>query len=205
MKTIFKNLFVLICLSIFSIAAYAQNSEMIFEFERGNAGLFNKDDDNNLFATILITNANIENFNELEKSFKSDKGVLEFEITQNQKNQTEASIKFKKADLNYFYDLFRRNGVSAIKVDGKTTKIEYLELKTDEIVEPTTFANASDPSQLEYYDKRITDAEFKINWVQHDRNEIKKAILNGWFEEAEKTLKQLKEERENFIKKNEKK
>lgn len=202
MKSLLKKILLVSVLALVSISGYSQNSNVIFSFDLGDAGLFNKDNDNNLYATIIIENLDAAEFNTFVEKFKNNTGVIEFKPVQSEKGIFKVSAKFKKADLDYFYKLFKDNGVAAIKANGKLTKVEYLELKTDIMPEPASFKNYSDPNSIDYYNKRIADAEYKINWVQHDRNEIKKAIKSGWFEEADQTLTQLKNEKETFLKQN---
>ena len=77
-----------------------------------------------------------------------------------------------------------------------------MEHKTDPLPTIAVFQNASDQNSLDYYDQRIADAEYKILLVQHDEKEISKAIKNGWFENAEKAVINLKKEKEEFINNN---
>ncbi len=184
--------------------SFAQNTNIIFEFELNNDNnkFFNVDRENNLHSNFIILNLPENKLPEFTAKFKNNKGVIDFETEVNENNQIIAKAIFKKAGLQYFYNLFRNNGVHAIKVNGKTTKVKYLEVKTDILPEPVTYEFASDPNHIDYYNKQISDAEYKINWVQHNEEEIKNAIKNGWFEKAENTLNELKKEKIEFINNN---
>ncbi len=218
MKKMLLKQFVTIVLLLLTFVSFSQVSNTILSFELKDNSLFSRDAANNLHCAFIIKNLDESQLTEFITAFTQSTGVLKFNTTENENSEIQADATFEKADINYFYNLFKDNGVSAIEVNGKTTKIQYMEYKTDplpssaiskntldKLSSPVVFQNASDPNSLDYYDKRIADAEYKILWVQHDKKEINKAIKSGWFENADKTLMQLKTDKEKFIKNYEKK
>lgn len=127
-----------------------------------------------------------ENIVAVLKSFPE---IKDFTISENQSDIEVAVTAFKYANRNYLILLLEALQINMVSVAGADYALNEIEEEEFGPADEAEFLKGVySKGSSEYYQKRVDDVRHKIRYVLKNKESLKTALQNNWFEQAEEAL-----------------